>query len=79
MPIVLRAFILCDTDSHEEASSAVARALESEVFNSSSPVLDHVIGFEQTIDLPADGYQEGSFPARVPAAALLGTANQLPC
>lgn len=78
MPIVIRALILCDTDDADAARQAVFRAIESEVFCSDSPVLDHAIGIEQSIDIHFDSYQAGDFVSLIPSAALLETANTLP-
>jgi hypothetical protein len=76
MAIVIKALILCATDDPTEASAAVFRAINGEVFESTSPVVDFAIGIEQTAKLGED-YQDGSFLAQVPGGNLLETANDI--
>ena len=80
MAIVIQAFILCATDDHQAAEDAVFAALNSGAFESASPILDFVTGFEQTVPL-TDDYKDGTFVHMVPSAIFLHTANpkRLPC
>lgn len=80
MAIVIKAFILCATDNQAEAEEAVFTSLNGAVFESATPVLDFVIGVEQSISVSPD-YEDGTFVQKVPAATFMRTANpmSLPC
>lgn len=81
MAIIVKAYILVDSDNPNEVEEAVNEALNSAVFTSGSAVEDFVFGVEKTgYPLPLS-YQEGDFRSVIPDASLLETANpqSLPC
>ncbi len=78
--IVMKAYVLVDTDRLQDAHQALASNLTKAVFETSSLVLDFSIGFEKAV-LIDEHYAEGSFVSQIPDARLLNTANSLerPC
>ena len=80
MAIVIKAYVLCATDSQDAAEQAVYSALNGGVFETASPILDFAACVEQVVPLSPD-YEDGSFVRMIPAASLLQTANPmtLPC
>lgn len=76
MAIVIQAFVLCATDDPAAAENAVFAALNSGVFESSSPILDFATGVEQALPVTTP-YENGTFIYRVPSAAFLRTANPI--
>ncbi len=78
--IVMKAYILVDTDKLQVAHQALFSTINRAVFESSNPIVDFAIGFEKAVLIP-DHYPEGTFIKDVPEAQLLATANSLdrPC
>lgn len=81
MAIIVKAYILVDSDNQDEVEDAVNEVLNSAVFTSGSAVEDFVFGVEKTGYPLRLSYQEGDFRSVIPDAALLETANpqSLPC
>ncbi len=82
MAIVMKAFVLVDTDDSKEAHQALFSIINGAAFESSNPVLDFVIGFEQSMPLgDHENYVDGSFVKAIPEGVFLATANRvdLPC
>jgi len=82
MAIVMKAFILLDTDNAEEANRALHSYLDEAAFDTGNPIMDFIFGFEQDMPLATDQqYVDGSFVSTIPGGRLLVTANRidLPC
>lgn len=78
--IVMKAYVLVDTDKPLEAHQAVFATFNRAVFESNNPITDFAIGLETTIPID-EGYTDGSFVSQIPGAQMLATANTLdkPC
>jgi len=78
--IVMKAYVLVDTDKPFEAHQALQATFNRAVFESANPITDFAIGFEATVPFD-EHYNDGAFVANIPDAVLLATANTLdkPC
>ena len=76
MAIVIKALILCSTDSPEAALQGAFSALNGGAFESANPIIDFAIGVEQAVQV-SPGYQDGDFVSQIEGGCLLTTVDAL--
>ena len=76
MAIIVKCFVLVDTDDAEEADRSITELLGNEAFDQSSTVLDFKVAVEQKLKVNFDDYVDGEFLHYIPEAPFMIETTQ---
>ncbi len=76
MAIIVKCFVLVDTDDAEEADRSITDLLGNEAFDQSSTVLDFKVAVEQKLKVNFDDYVDGEFLHYIPEAPFMIETTQ---